>query len=247
MLIEFVTIHKQEIINRCRAKATARGVPESPKSEVDHGVPMLLEELVDELRLKRLPNPEVRKTATKHGRDLMNQGFTVSQVVHGYGDVCQSITEMAVELEAPISADDFRILNRCLDDAIAAAVTEYGSERDQSFEIEGADETERLGVLAHKLRISIQSARGALDAIESGRVGIAGSTGGRAQTEPFRRTGSDRSLVRSQDLRHRPQHPGKVPSVKSGPHPSSLRFRVVMIKGISCPASGFVWGAAIGR
>ena len=82
-----------------------------------------------------------------------------------------------MELNAPISADDFRILNRCLDDAIAAAVTEYGSERDQSFEIEAADDTERLGVLAHKLRTSIHTARSALDAIESGRVGIAGSTG----------------------------------------------------------------------
>ena len=138
---------------------------------------MLLEELVDELRLRRLPNPEVKKTATKHGRELLNEGFTVSQVVHGYGDVCQSITEMAVEMNAPIRADDFRILNRVLDDAIAAAVTEYGSGRDQSFEIEAADETERLGVLAHKLRTSIQTARGALDAVESGRVGIAGSTG----------------------------------------------------------------------
>jgi hypothetical protein len=177
MLIEFVTIHKQEIISRCRAKAASRGTPAAPEAAVDYGVPMLLDELVDELRLKTIANPKIRKTATKHGRDLLNQGFTVSQVVHGYGDVCQSITEMAVELEAPISADDFRILNRCLDDAIAAAVTEYGSERDQSFEIEAADETERLGVLAHKLQISIHTARGALDAIESGRVGIAGSTG----------------------------------------------------------------------
>ena len=177
MLIEFVTIHKQEIISRCRSKAATRGVPQSPHSGTNHGVPMLLEELIEELNLNRVPNPEIRKTATKHGRDLLHRGFTVSQVVHGYGDVCQSVTEMAVEFDVPISADDFRILNRCLDDAIAAAVTEYGSERDQSFEIEGADETERLGALVHKLRTSINTARGALDAIESGRVGIAGSTG----------------------------------------------------------------------
>ena len=39
---------------------------------------------------------------------------------------------MAVERDAPISADDFRTLNRCLDDAIAGAVTEYGRERNQS-------------------------------------------------------------------------------------------------------------------
>jgi hypothetical protein len=31
------------------------------------------------------------------------QGFTVSQVVHDYGDVCQAITELAVELNAPIT------------------------------------------------------------------------------------------------------------------------------------------------
>jgi len=177
MLIEFVTIHKQEIISRCKAKAAKRGAPAPPTAGIDHGVPMFLDELVDELRLRRLPNPEVRKTATKHGHDLLHQGFTVSQVVHGYGDVCQSITEMAVETNAPISADDFRLLNRCLDDAIAAAVTEYGSERDLSFEGEAADETKRLGVLAHKLNISIQMVRGAFDAIKSGRVGIAGATG----------------------------------------------------------------------
>ena len=50
----------------------------------------------------------------------------MSQVVHGYGDVCQSITDLALHLEAPISVEEFRILNRCLDDAIASAVTEYG-------------------------------------------------------------------------------------------------------------------------
>jgi hypothetical protein len=32
--------------------------------------------------------------------------------VHEYGDVCQSITDLAVELGAPISTDDFRTLNR---------------------------------------------------------------------------------------------------------------------------------------
>ena len=56
----------------------------------------------------------------------------MSEVVHDYGDVCQSITELAVEVNAPISTDDFRMLNRCLDDAIAVAVTEYGRERNQS-------------------------------------------------------------------------------------------------------------------
>jgi len=177
MLREFVTTNREEIISRCRSKAAKRGLPEDTRSEIDHGVPMFLDQLVDELRLNPLPNPEISKTATKHGHDLQRLGFDVSQVVHGYGDVCQTVTEMAVELRASISADDFRLLNRALDDAIAAAVTEFGSERDESMQGKAADETERLAALGHKLRISIQIARGALDAIKSGRVGIAGATG----------------------------------------------------------------------
>ena len=77
-------------------------------------------------------NADISKTAVLHGRDLLRQGFTVSQVVHDYGDVCQSITDLAMEMNAPISTDDFRTLNRCLDDAIAGAVTEFGRGRNQS-------------------------------------------------------------------------------------------------------------------
>jgi hypothetical protein len=117
------------------------------------------------------------QTATQHGHDLLRQGFTASQVVHGYGDVCQAITELGMELNAPISTDDFRMLNRCLDDAIAAAITEYGRERDQAIHGETADETEHLGALAREVRKSIQTASVALEAIKSGSVGIAGSTG----------------------------------------------------------------------
>jgi hypothetical protein len=70
----------------------------------------------------------------------------VSQVVHDYGDVCQAITELAGEMDAPISTEDFRTLNRCLDDAIAGAVTEYGREQNESgIEGESVRGSERLG------------------------------------------------------------------------------------------------------
>lgn len=81
--------------------------------------------------------------------------MTVSQVVHAYGDVCQAITELALEVDAPISTDDFRVLNRCLDDAIAGAVTEYGRGRNQST-VDG--EAERAGFLAHELRNLLNTA-----------------------------------------------------------------------------------------
>ena len=33
----------------------------------------------------------------KHGAELRALGFNISQVVHDYGDICQAVTEIAVE------------------------------------------------------------------------------------------------------------------------------------------------------
>ena len=110
----------------------ARSVPPATPAELEYGVPRFLDQLVDALRSRLVSSADIDRSAARHGRDLQLQGFTVSQVVHDYGDVCQSITDLALELSAPISVDDFRTLNRCLDDAIASAVTEYGRGRKPS-------------------------------------------------------------------------------------------------------------------
>jgi len=178
MLHEFVTVNREEIIRRCRAKVAKRSVPQPTEAEIDHGVPLFLDQLVDALRLVLASTLDIGRSAVLHGHDLLLQGFTVSQVVHDYGDVCQSITELAVETSAPISTEDFRLLNGCLDYAIAGAVTEYGRERDRStIDGEAGRENERLGFFAHELRNLIHTAMIAFEVIKSGNVGVAGSTG----------------------------------------------------------------------
>ena len=118
------------------------------------------------------------QTAGQHGHDLLRQGFTVSQVVHDYGDVCQTVTGLAVETNAPISTDDFRTLNRCLDDAIASAVTVYTSESQRS-RAESATErdSQRLDFLVHEMRNLVGTAVIAFDVLKTGNVGVGGSTG----------------------------------------------------------------------
>ncbi len=178
MLYEFITLNREEIIRRCRAKVTARPVPLPTEIEIDHGVPMFLDQLIDALRLGLSSSPDMISTAGKHGSDLLRQGFTVSQVVHDYGDVCQSITELALETHAPVSTDDFRMLNACLDNAIADAVTQYGRERNQStLNGETARENERLGFFTHELRNLMHTAIIAFEVVKTGNVGVAGNTG----------------------------------------------------------------------
>jgi signal transduction histidine kinase len=178
MLHEFIATNREEIILRCRAKVATRSVPPPTEAEIDHGVPVFLDQLRDTLRFGQTTSPEISTSAIKHGHELLLQGFTVSQVVHDYGDVCQAITELAVELNAPIKTDDFRTLNRCLDDAIAGAVTEYGRERNQSdIDGETARGSERLGFFAHELRNLMNTALMAFEVLKTGNVGVIGSTG----------------------------------------------------------------------
>src|SRR5690348_8678751 len=178
MLCEFIAVNRDEIIRRCRAKVARRAVPPPTKAEIDHGVPVFLDQLGEALRFGLNSTPEIGKSALQHGHDLLLEGFTVSQVVHDYGDICQAITELAMELNAPVSTEDFRMLNRCLDEAIAGAVTQYMRERHQSaMDGESARGAERLGFFTHELRNLTNTAIVAFEVPKTGNVGVAGSTG----------------------------------------------------------------------
>ena len=178
MLHEFVAMNRSEIIRRCRVKVASRPTPPATDAEINHGVPMFLDQLVDVLHTGATLNLQMRDSARLHGQDLLRQGFTVGQVVHDYGDICQSITELALETQAPINTEEFHTLNRCLDDAIANAVTEYGRAGHQgAVDGEVARASERLGFFAHELNNLINTATIAFEILKTGDVGVGGSTG----------------------------------------------------------------------
>jgi signal transduction histidine kinase len=170
----FLATHRDEIIGRTRAKVAHRVAPRPTSIEMDEGIPLFLDQLIATLRS---PSPsddaEISRVASQHGSNLLKQGFTVGQVVHDYGGLCQAITELAVEVGAPIDPADFHTLNRCLDDAIAEAVTEYSRQREQSV---SDDALERLGFFAHELRNALNTATLGFGALKSGSVGATGST-----------------------------------------------------------------------
>ena len=95
-------------------------------------------------------------------------------MVHDYGDICQAITEIAIEQHAPITVEEFHTLNRCLDTAIAEAVTEHSRLVTQK---RSEEQVERLGHTAHELRDFLNSAVLAFHALKRGSVPVNGSTG----------------------------------------------------------------------
>lgn len=178
MLYDFVVAQRDELISRTKAKASARPWPSASANEMPNGVPLFLTQLSETLRMETSAVPfsdsAIGSTAARHGRDLLTTGFTISQVVHDYGDVCQAITELAVEKKATISAEEFHTLNRCLDTAIAEAVTEYARLREEAT---SDHEVERFGQVAHELRNQIQTALLSFQVLKTGSVGVSGSTG----------------------------------------------------------------------
>jgi len=195
VLHEFLTGNRAELIDRCRLKVAKRRAPKVAEAELAHGIPSFLDQLIKTLEVEQGSEPllsrrvsgpsgggpaasEIGVTAALHGRELSQRGFTVEQVVHDYGDLCQAITDLAFERGAPIDIDEFRTLNRCLDNGIADAVTEYAFQRRALVDDNNAKAlTERLGFLAHELRNHIQTATLAVMAIKAGDVGMTGATG----------------------------------------------------------------------
>lgn len=187
MLHEFLTENRTELAARCRAKVAKRPSPRATTNELEFGIPLLIEQLAIALRpaqaatsgvkISHLPTG-IGASAAKHGNELLRAGFTVDQVVHDYGDLCQALTELAHEKNAPITVDEFHGFNRCLDNAIAGAVTEFARQRDQLVTAEGIQTmNERLGCFAHELRTLLNTAMLAFLAIERGKVTLTGATG----------------------------------------------------------------------
>lgn len=175
MLHDFLSANREEIIARTRSKVARQAGSSRDASRLENGIPLFLTQLISMLErpATEAGSAAIGAAATKHGDEMRRMGFTIGQVVHDYGGLCQAVTELAIDRKIVIASDEFRILNGCLDDAVAFAVTEFERQREQSTLSEGM---EHLGVLAHELRNALNSATLAFSALQSGAVGASGST-----------------------------------------------------------------------
>lgn len=197
MLHEFLALHRDELIDRCRSKAALRIAPASDHEAVlPNGVPLILDQLIETLRSEHVTamrrkiricgrsdsskarQPRIDEAASQHGLELLRNGFPVEEIVYGYGDLRQAVTDLAVERNATIRTHEFRTLDGCLDKAIADALISYSA---RPYTVCATDNAvqglrERLGFLAHELRNHLQTATIAIAAIRAGNVGSAGAT-----------------------------------------------------------------------
>jgi hypothetical protein len=99
MLHEFLDANRAELIERCRVKVSRRPAPRPTPEEMEHGIPIFLDQLIEALRVQQ-------SSATLHGHELLVKGFAVDQVIHDYGDLWQAVVELTGERNARISSED---------------------------------------------------------------------------------------------------------------------------------------------
>jgi signal transduction histidine kinase len=178
VLYEFLLTNRDEILVRSRAKLSGRKAPTPTEAELRDGLPLFMDQLIAILRAAKSDrgtgHRNMAASAGLHGGELLRLGLTVGQVVHDYGSICQSVTELAHERDVAITADEFQTLNRCLDDAIAEAVTTYEQQRDRTVGVSGVA---HLGFLAHEMRNLLSTSMLTFEALSRGSVGVHGSTG----------------------------------------------------------------------
>ncbi|WP_029527895.1 sensor histidine kinase [Polaromonas glacialis] len=196
MLYQFLANNRGILIDRCIEKVAKRPKRAASAEQLKNGIPMFIDQLTRTLKAEQrnedatsleISGPaggdasnlsEMGLTATAHGKALLHLGYSVDQVVHDYGDLCQAITDLAFERDAPFSIDEYRTLNRCLDNVMADAVTEFSAQRDAALALQqGMHENEQLGFLMHELRNALGTASLAVRALEMGNLPLAGATG----------------------------------------------------------------------
>jgi signal transduction histidine kinase len=193
-LKKFLVDHRKAILKLTLEKTNGIAGSKGSSELLRVGLPLFYEQLVKvlEQKLQSKPSEDMILAAAAHGRELLRLGYSLSHVVHAYGAMCQAITQYATEKGSQITSDEFNILNRSLDIAIASAVSEY---QYRSNEVSEMGEVKRLGFLAHELRNALSSATVAHEMIKKGFVGTGGSTATVLETNLARmRNLIDRSL-----------------------------------------------------
>lgn len=108
------------------------------------------------VRAEKQQATKLTTTAIEHGRELFERGYSIDQVVHACGDGCQAVTELATDVDSVIITSEFQLLNHCLDNAIAAAVTEFDKRRHQLvWESRNLAMNARLQDFAQEVRLDV--------------------------------------------------------------------------------------------
>ena len=178
MLHDFLSRFREEILATTTARIACSAGARRSLEDLEDQLPAFYEVLIGAFRKDaglpvKMP-AALAETASLHGEQRQRAGFAVSQVVHDYGSLCNTILEVASITGQSLSLREFQLLNHVLDQGMAEGVRRFEKEHDACIEYGAA---ERLGFLAHEMRNALHSASLAFQALRKGQVPPGGRIG----------------------------------------------------------------------
>ncbi len=171
MLAEVVRQHRERVLELARVRL-GQMVGQDAAARGQEYLSELLDELVSDLTVSggepATRDPRIEQTAAHRGWQRQQDGAAISLVAHDFGVICDAVAQLADETTTPVDASEWQILNRAVDQGIAAALSAYEKHRERRERDELAT---RLGSVAHELRNALGAASTGFSMIKGGRVG----------------------------------------------------------------------------
>jgi hypothetical protein len=186
MLSDFLKKNREEITSICKKKVLADSESKPTSVLLNKGLPIFYDELIEVLQRTAAAGDSVVDSksfhvsnrvkegdAAAHGQESLRLGYSISQVVHSYGAICQAITQFVDDKSFHMRPREFRDLNYSLDCAIAEAVTEFEVKQTEKLV---QKEVERVYFLLHEIKNALVAATISYEMIKKGNVGNSGAT-----------------------------------------------------------------------
>jgi signal transduction histidine kinase len=171
-LAALIRAHTDSLLDRWRAEV--RALPSAQHLDTptlnDH-IPQLLRELADALAShadESIPEALSEGSPPEHGRQRVDDGFDITEVVAEYNILRGCIHDLADANGLRLQGEPFHIVNRVLDGAIGLAVRTFASSRERDLK---ERREQYLAFVAHDLRTPLNAISLVTSVLESAHGG----------------------------------------------------------------------------
>jgi len=174
-LHEFMNQHRDEILDACYDALESQEHGDETSEHLQRFFDELLHAMQRDSGIPeaRSPLPDSSDTAARIGLEYQRAGLPAARVPLLFGAISQALAKTGALYELVIAAEDYKLLNHCLDVGVATSIENYW-QRERSQVAQRT--TEVYGHLAHELRNALGNAMMAFKLMRGGNLDSNGRT-----------------------------------------------------------------------
>jgi len=129
LLHEFMSEHREEISSACQLELRERRAAKS--DGLDDQIALFFDEMLRAIQRDQgvresvSPLPTESATAARIGKERQRAGIPVKQVPVVFAAISQAVGKTGEKYDLTLSAEEYKLLNRCLDTGVATSIERF--------------------------------------------------------------------------------------------------------------------------